>query len=64
MNVTTPSSAIVARSTGTCPAEWRLYWVEQSRIDGGTDWQSLLTAAQSALTKLRIVNGVSSDARR
>jgi len=53
---------VISRSTGTCPAEWRLYWAAQSRIDG-TDWVSLLAAAQSALTQLRIVHGVSSNVR-
>lgn len=54
---------ITARSTGACPSEWRLYWIAESHRTG-TDWVSLLAAAQSALTQLRIVHGVSSDARR
>jgi hypothetical protein len=46
------ANSTVIRSTGTCPAEWREYWAEQSRIDR-TDWVSLLEAADQALTRLR-----------
>lgn len=42
----------IVRSTGTCPAEWREWWREQSLLDG-TDWRSLLDSADSVLRNLR-----------
>jgi hypothetical protein len=50
---------ITTYSTGADPEGWRLFWNQQSRVDG-TDWITLIAAAQSALTKLRLVHGVSS----
>jgi len=46
-------------STGSGPNGWRIWWHHQSIADG-TDWISLLDAAQAALSRLRILHAVSS----
>jgi len=39
-------------STGSCAADWRAWWREQSRIDG-CDWNALIHCAEAALARLR-----------
>jgi hypothetical protein len=43
---------ITTPSTGCWPADWREWWGQESRLVG-TDWKSLLTAADAALCRLR-----------
>jgi hypothetical protein len=46
-------------STGTDPAGWRHWWAAESeRV--GTDWKSLMAAADAALSRLRAIHGPSS----
>jgi len=46
-------------STGTCPSDWRAWWAIEARRCG-SDWQTLLQAAEQALNKLRVHVGASS----
>ena len=46
---------LTPNSTGSCPTEWRAFWAAQSERDG-TTWIQLITAAETALAKLRIVH--------
>jgi hypothetical protein len=46
------NSGVTASSTGSCPADWRAWWREQSRIDG-CDWNALIHCAEAALARLR-----------
>jgi hypothetical protein len=48
-----------ASSTGTGPVGWRRWWSQQSIADG-TDWISLITAAERVLRELRALHVVSS----
>jgi hypothetical protein len=48
-----------ACSTGASPAGWRIWWHHRSIADG-TDWISLIAAAETALSRLRVLHAVSS----
>jgi hypothetical protein len=53
------SFEILITSTGTRPSDWRRWWAAESERTG-TDWKSLLAAADAALSRLRAVHGASS----
>jgi len=42
-----------ATTSSTC--DWRAWWQHQSAIDG-TDWRTLLDAAEQVLSKLRALH--------
>jgi hypothetical protein len=47
-----PADSVTTRSTGTCPAEWRLWWrAENIRV--GTDWKTIIESAELVLRRLR-----------
>lgn len=53
-----PSSFNISSGTAS-DGGWRAWWRQQSQIDG-TNWVSLLAAADAALRDLRILHGASS----
>jgi hypothetical protein len=53
------SFEILITSTGTRPRDWRRWWAAESERTG-TNWKSLLTAADAALSRLRAIHGASS----
>jgi len=53
-------SPLTSQSTGLNPEGWLAWWREQSLHDG-TDWRSLVGAAEAVLSRLRLAHGVSSS---
>jgi hypothetical protein len=45
-------------STGCGPAGWRCYWQARAANEG-TDWISLIDAAQAVLQRLRVLHAIS-----
>jgi hypothetical protein len=41
-----------ANSTGTCPAEWRAWWLAEAERSG-SDWRSLITIHLEVCDRLR-----------
>jgi hypothetical protein len=51
-----PAHITTVTSTGCCPADWRDYWRTES-VRCGTNWQTLLEAAETALRQLYARHG-------